>query len=307
MATSEMPEPGPVPDLAAAKPEAPAVAPAPTEAKVEAPTRSQLTFPDAPDQLIALWNRRRRPMAFGRGEGLPPPDVDLKPLMTARIPDDEPPPEGRLTLHGKKLREMRIELAGKPELAALNAILIAHLRKARQSRHAAALFNRIWQEEGEALAAELPGRWLISSIITFGDHGATEAQRRIGLAMNVFFSLIKLYEFERCHSRFGPGTPFPLRRPRGRRLPLGMPVFALVDGGLHINLLAQLWNEARSEPVAGKLACHLLEQLNADPSNLFRRIELMRAAKQRGKTPALPTDTADEAPSDPAGPEDGKT
>jgi hypothetical protein len=300
MATSEMPEPGPPPDPAAA----PAAERGPAEAEVAAPDSPKLTFPDAPDGLIAVWNRRRRPMAFGPGEGLPPLDADLKALMAARIPHDEPPPDGPQTLHGKKLREMRIELAGKPELAALNAILIAHLRKARRPRHAAGLFNRIWQEEGEALAAELPGRWLISSIITFGDHGATEAQRRIGLAMNVFFSLMKLYEFERCHSRVGPETPFSLRRPRGRRLPLGMPVFALVDGGLHINLMAQLWNEARAEPVAGRLACHLLDQLNADPSNLFRRIELMRAAKQRLRAPipaAEQAAPADQAPSDPDG------
>jgi hypothetical protein len=34
------------------------------------------------------------------------------------------------------------------------------------------------------------------------------------------------------------------------------------------------------EPVAGPLACHLLDRLNADPRTLFRRIRLMREARQ---------------------------
>ena len=40
--------------------------------------------------------------------------------------------------------------------------------------------------------------------------------------------------------------------------------------GLDINLMAQIWNEARKDPVAGPLACHLLQRLNQDPGNLFR-------------------------------------
>ena len=33
---------------------------------------------------------------------------------------------------------------------------------------------------------------------------------------------------------------------------------------------------ARAEPVAGRIACHLLQLLNDDPRTLFRRIGLMR-------------------------------
>lgn len=256
------------------------------------------TYPDAPDSLIELWMARRKRMAFGPGEGLPPLTVDLAPLLKSRIPRNEPVPEGRLSLHRQKLIAIRAELAGKSELAALNAILISHLRKNSYPRSAPQLFRRIWTEVGPALMPQLPGRWLISSIITFGDHGETEAQRRIGLSMNVLFSLMKLYEFERFQSGIAPERVFPQRRVGRRRLPLDMPQFALLAGGLDINLLAQLWSEARQEPVAGALACHLLTQLNEDPRNLFRRIGLMRADAHMDRmdtdtlTPASPGTTA---------------
>ncbi|MGL4236988.1 hypothetical protein [Tabrizicola sp.] len=238
------------------------------------------TYPDAPRSLIALWMRRRRRLMIAARDSFPPADLDLKTLLKTRIPQDVPPLEGPQTLHARKLHAMRVELRGRPELAAVNAILIAHLRKRLFPAHTPALFRRIWTETGKTLMHELPGRWLISSAITFGDHGETEAQRRIGLSINVLFSLMKLYEFERLHSGVDPATPFPTRNVRGKRLPLGMPHFNLGSGGLDINLLAQVWNEARKDTVVGPLACHLLQQLNEDPGNLFRRIATMRAGVQ---------------------------
>lgn len=237
------------------------------------------TYPEAPESLIGIWNQRRRRLKLAARDRFPPADLDLAPLLATRIPEAIPPLEGPQTLHAKKLHQMRVELAGQPELAAVNAILIAHLRKRLQPAHAPALFRRIWAEAGPALMPDLPGRWLISSVITFGDHGETEAQRRVGLSINLLFSLMKLYEFERFHSGLDPATPFPNRRIRHRRLPLDMPHFNLGSGGLDINLLAPIWAEARAVPVVGPMACHLLQRLNADPGNLFRRIGMMRAGK----------------------------
>ncbi|MES2336082.1 MAG: hypothetical protein V4551_15585 [Pseudomonadota bacterium] len=237
------------------------------------------TYPDAPDSLIGIWKQRRRRLKLAARDWFPPADLDLTPFLAARIPETIPPLEGPQTLHAKKLHQMRVELAGQRELAALNAILIAHLRKQRHPAHTPALFRRIWAEAGPALMPELPGRWLISSVITFGDHGETEAQRRVGLSINLLFSLMKLYEFERFHSGVDPTAPFPIRRIRRRRLPLGMPHFNLGTGGLDINLLAPIWAEARTVPVVGPMACLLLQRLNTDPGNLFRRIGLMRAAR----------------------------
>lgn len=238
------------------------------------------TYPGAPESLVEIWKQRRRRLKLAARDWFPPADLDLEALLATRIPDGIPPLEGPQTLHAKKLHQMRVELAGRPELAAVNAILIAHLRKQRFPAHAPALFRRIWAEAGPRLMPDLPGRWLISSAITFGDHGETEAQRRVGLSINVLFSLMKLYEFERLHSGLPAETPFPPRRIRHRRLPLDMPHFNLASGGLDINLLAQIWGEARAVPVVGPLACHLLQRLNEDPGSLFRRIGMMRAGKQ---------------------------
>ncbi|MCB6177364.1 hypothetical protein LHP98_04375 [Rhodobacter sp. Har01] len=233
------------------------------------------TYPDVPDFLIETWNLRRRALSAGRGEALPGLDVDLDALAGTPVPPSEDPPP-RMSPHARKRFDIRRELAGHSELAALNGLLIAHLRKARFPRRAPHLFRRIWQHKADALLAELPPRWLISSVITFGDHGETEDQRRIGLAMNVFFSLMKLYEFERLHSGQRPDQMFSARRVARVPLPLGMPGFSLLSGGLDVNLLAQIWSLAKDEPVAGRIACKLLDMLNEDPGTLFRRIALMR-------------------------------
>jgi hypothetical protein len=264
-----------------------------------APDEPVETFSDAPDSLIAIWKQRRQRLKLSPRDWFPAVDVDLLPLLETRIPETIPPLEGKQTLHAKKLHQMRIELAGKPELAALNAILIAHLRKRAFPSHTPALFRRIWAETGPQLMPDLPGRWLISSVITFGDFGATEAERRVGLSINVLFSLMKLYEFERFRSGLSAETPFPNRTVRKPRLPLDMPNFHLAAGGLDINLLAQIWGEARKVPIVGPLACHLLQRLNEDPGNLFRRIGIMRAGKhlahmERAVERQAQTDTAAE-------------
>ncbi len=245
----------------------------------EPPAPSGPTYPGAPDSLIGLWNQRRRALDLAPGEALPPLDTDLAVLKAVRVPEGEALARPA-SAHAIKRHEVRRDLAGFTELAALNALLIAHLRKKRFPRHAPRLFRRIWQEEADHLLEELPPRWLISSLVTFGDHGWNEAQRRVGLSMNVLFSLMKLYEFERLYTGLPPDRPHPVRRAPGMALPLDMPSFSLLSGGLDVNLLAPLWDMARADPVAGRIACHLLQRLNDDPRGLFHRIGQMREALQ---------------------------
>lgn len=251
-----------------------------------------LTYPGAPETLIALWDKRRGRLGFADGEALPAPDADLAALARTVAAAAEPLPKGA-SGHATKAHALRLELQGYSELAVLHAVLVSHLRKRRQPRVAAPLFLRIWAEHGPQLITELPPRWLISAAITFGDHGTTPAQRLLGHELNVLFSLMKLYEFERLHSGQTPDAPFRRKRV-GAPLPMGMEPFALATGGLDINLLAPIWARAVKVPVLGPLACHLLERLNAEPGGVFRRIGVMRAelaAKRAAKRMGKPAET----------------
>lgn len=239
-----------------------------------------LTYPDAPDGVIDRWNGRRGPVEYGKGEALPPLDIDLQALAHQIVPEGEVQADGPISHYKRKLWQLRRELEGKSELAVLNANLIVHLRRATFPDHAPALFRRLWAEQGNVLMQELSTRWLISSVITFGDFGETEAQRRIGLSLNVLFSLMKLYEFERMGSGLGPDELFRQKRKRGSRLPLGMLDFGLDGGGLDYNLLAPIWQAALDDLVVGPLACLLLDRLNADDSTLFRRLQRMRDGRR---------------------------
>jgi hypothetical protein len=247
-------------------------------------TPPELTYPGGGESVIARWMERRGPVVYGKGDALPGLDVDLAALAATIIPLEETKPAGRVSPYRRKLWDLRRNLAGTSELALLNAMLIVHLRREFYPEHVPALFLRIWKEHGRELMVTLSGRWLISSVITFGDIGETETQRRIGLALNVLFSTMKLYEVERNFSGFPSSALF--RRPRmaSHVLPLGMSRFGFRRGGLDYNLLAPIWKDARAEPVVGPLACHLLDRLNADPSNIFRRIRRMSTVHQPAQT-----------------------
>ncbi len=258
----------------------------PQTAGPQSPGTPAVTYPGAPETVIARWMTRRIPVRYGRGESLPPADFDLVPLVTEIVPPDEPRPVGRLSPYRRKFWQLQREFAGLSELALLNADLIVNLRREAWPEHAPALFVRLWREQGAALIQTLPGRWLISSVITFGDFGETEAQRRIGLALNVLFSTMKLYETERTFSGFPPTAVFRRTRMCSHKLPLGMSPFGFHRGGLDFNLLAPIWKDALAEPTVGPLACHLLDRLNADPGNVFRRIRQMSTVRRVPLEPA---------------------
>lgn len=238
------------------------------------------TYPHAPQSLIALWERRRFVLTFAEGEALPPPDYDLAAMVNRTCPAaPESLPKGS-SGNAQKILELQRDLAGKSELALLHGLLISHLRKRGFPDHTPALFHRIWREHSDHLLATLSTRWLISALITFGDHGETAEQQALGREMAMMFSLMKLYEFERLHAGITPDQAFPIRGRAKADLPLEMPLFSLATGGLDINLLAPLWQRAQGVPVAGPLACLLLERLNNDPGTMFRRLAAMRSKRQ---------------------------
>lgn len=241
---------------------------------------SDPTYPGGAEALIAHWEIRRAPVKASAGEALPDLTVDLLALTTVLI--EKTPATLALPASGfaKKRHALAIDLAGHSELALLNALVIAHLRKRDYPSHAPALFRKIWSEHGDTLLATLPTRWLISSAITFADHGPTEADRRVAQSLNILFSVMKIYEFERQFSGTGAGVAFGIDKRLKEPLPLGMPDFSLASGGLDINLLAPIWKAAIGAPTISPLACHLLESLNSDPQTIFRRLNTMRHMKR---------------------------
>lgn len=253
----------------------PSAAPvSPQQAQGDSP--GETTFDGGLNAVVSLWQRRRRAMIYAADEALAPLDVDLAALAVTGMVVEPLPPGTRLTGYAAKRAEVAGTLAGKSELALLNGLLIANLRKRRWPTHAPALFQRIWVEQGAALLAELDTRWLISSAITFSDHGVNERQRRTGQALAVLFSLMKLYEYERLYAGQYPDVAFASTKRVVAPLPMGMEPFSLTSGGLDVNLIAPIWEEARRDTVIAPLARHLLQVLDGDSGNLFRRLKLMR-------------------------------
>jgi hypothetical protein len=238
------------------------------------------TFPGGIGALMPRYQKRR---ALLTGEDLPPPDVDLAALKAQSLPPQiTPRPEG-LTRTQKKRHALLGELQGHSELALLHGLLIAHLRKHTYPEGAPALFRRLWAEEESWLLETLPTRWLISAVITFAEHGKTEADRNLAARMNIFFSLMKIYEAERAFSGRPPQEPFKVKDRNKDPLPMGMADFSVLGGDLEAHLLAPLWRDAGHAPAIGNLVRHLLDLLNRDDGTVFRRFAKMRDAAKKSR------------------------
>lgn len=230
------------------------------------------TYQGGYDALLKRIEGRTAPLEYAKGEALPALDEDLTPLRTQEaIPVK---PQNGSTFAVKRWRLMR-EFESQPEILALHGLVIANLRKDGFPEHTPALFQKLWAEHGEFFLRRLPLRWLVSAIMTFGDHGANESQRQTGRSLSLLFSMMKLYEFERLYSGKPPEMAFSTDHKYGADLPLGIPAYSLKGGGLDAAVLGRIWKEAGDDPVIEPLAKHLLEAINSDPGTLFRRLQVM--------------------------------
>ncbi|WP_417205120.1 glycosyltransferase family 2 protein [Antarctobacter sp.] len=251
------------------------------------------TYSGGIQAVIAQYEARRAPLP--RDHGLPPADTDLTALANQTVDDpDKGPfaPPFADNLH-RKTYQLRKELQGHSELTVLHGLTISHLRKRSFPGHAPLLFQRLWAEQGAHLLDQLDARWMVSAVTTFGDHGTTSVQRSTGLALTTLFGMMKLYESERLYSGKPPDKPFPVTDRLRAKLPLQMDAYALVGGGLDVNLIARLWQEAEGDAVIQPLAHHLLDLLIHDPGGVFRRLSIMSARKaRRDKSEAEANNTA---------------
>lgn len=232
------------------------------------------TFDGGLAAMLERYDARRAPFDPAAVD-LPALDVDLATLAARPVTDDDLVLRNRSRWSRKRAQIAR-EFVGKSQLALLNALLISNLRKSAAPDTAAALFQRLWHEQHVHLIEQLDLRWKVSSVITFADHGTTDVQRQVGQALRMLFSMMKLYEFERLYSRVPPDKPYPARGRVETALPMEMDDFSIRKGGLDVNILAPVWELALNDPVIAPLADHLMQELNHDPSTIFRRFRKMR-------------------------------
>lgn len=237
-------------------------------------------YPAGMAGILKQMNARRAPLGFAKNEVLPPLDCDLDKLAksTVSVPDQS---TRSLSDNARKSWEIAKELHGQNALLHLNGLLISHLRKRSQPAHTADLFVRLWAEQSDLLIREMDLRWKVSSLTTFGDHGKTPAQRSAGLGLSTLFGAMKLYESERLFSGRDADRPFTLDGRATGPLPLQMNAFSLADGGLDVNMIGRLWEEADADPVIRPLAHDMLQKLIDDPRTVFRRMQRLRARKLR--------------------------
>ncbi len=239
------------------------------------------SYPGGFDAILTQMEGRRDPLTYAPGEALPPLDIDFEPLKTQRVDGRAPRVAGSQSTYARKLRDLSQEFDGLPELLLLHGLLIAHLRRRSAPDHTAALFLRLWTEEPQWLLTRLDPRWLVSAITTFGDHGASDVQRRIGQSLSLMFGMMKLYETERLYAGAAPDQPFDWSKQAPVRLALQMDPYAIGGGGLDVNMLGRLWQDGQSDPVIAPLAGHLLDLLIRDEATVFSRLRRMR--RQRAK------------------------
>lgn len=224
--------------------------------------------------MLARYNARRKPYNPA-AVALPPLDTDLA-ALAAEIVTGENLSVQTPTRWARKRARIAKEFPGKSQLALLNALLISNLRKYSTPDHAPALFQRLWREQHVHLIEQLDLRWKVSSVMTFADHGETDVQRQVGQALRMLFSMMKLYEFERLFGGHPPDRPYPVKQRVHTALPLEMEDYSIRKGGLDVNILAPVWELALTDPVIAPLADHLMQELNHDPANIFRRLQKMR-------------------------------
>ena len=241
------------------------------------------TYPGGFDAILTQMEGRRDPLTYEGMEGLPPLEADFAPLKITRVDGRAPSVAGSKSTYGRKLRELSQEFDGLPELLLLHGVLIAHLRRRSAPAHTAALFLRLWAEESDWLLARLDARWMVSAITTFGDHGATETQRRLGQSLSLMFGMMKLYETERLYAPAQPDQPFAWAKRPQVPLAMQMDAYALGGGGLDVNMLGRLWQDTGSDPVIGPLARRLLDLLIHDDRTVFRRLRLMRQQREKAQ------------------------
>lgn len=233
----------------------------------------------SPLTSMASFAVDRLPRQHALENHLPPLTCDLN-LLKAVIegPTSHDPKTPRSDMANHRLR-LRNEFQGAPEICFVNALCIAYLRRRTpHTKHAQALFMRLWEEEGTFLTQHSQTRWLLSTLGTFMDHGQNAGQRMIGAAGITFGNTVKLYEWERVAHGLLPNSPYTEQQltPDLEALP-GAGRISIGRGDIARNTLAYLTDLSLRDPVAGPVLLALLLRIQ-EGTTVFTRLDNAKRA-----------------------------
>lgn len=246
------------------------------------PTESRAPLLDVSDfmkqqGLSALVDktRFRFPRQREQRDLMPPPQsfstLDARGRIT---PQAERVADGSRRAMENQFLLLQKTFAGRPEILLWHALAISYLR--RETPHTAkarALFFKIWDEQAEWMASTLNGRWLISALQTFADHGRTPAEVRCGAVGYVYGSFVKIYECEIASAYDRKEAP---ARFRGGAIP-GLFEFQPGDDIL-FNLNTFAISQGLDAGPAGYALAGLVSQVKTSES-LFRRVDDLAAGR----------------------------
>lgn len=172
---------------------------------------------------------------------------------------------------------------GRSELLLLHALCISYLRRTTQLREKALFtFRMIWEFETDFLLENLTGRWIISALQTFHDHGLTEGEKLAGAAGFLYGNLIKIYETERNTLNEKPIEKLSPRNFKNKTVP-EFRSFVPGDDVL-ININAFVYGTATRGGLARPSLMRLLEIVHQSRA-IFSRIDSYRVVDQFAEHP----------------------
>jgi hypothetical protein len=240
--------------------------------------------PDAPGpQVWDLWPAffdQRDVRIEAAADALPAQDVPLAAFATAvtggRRGATWAGREANLIRHFRKLQP---EFADQSRLAHLLGSVIVVLRRAPDCTEAVALFNAITEGYAPQLAREMKLRWLVSVCDSFADHGASQAQRAMGIAGSLLANTLKLTETERKIYDIPRPWPPKARWGKGGALFDGMISYWVEKGEMIDLMTARLEAVCAGDPQAGPFTREILARAHRH-NTVYRRL-----VSQAGKTP----------------------
>ena len=219
----------------------------------------------------------RYPLQHKATNVLPPSDFSI-PEQLARIVarPEGPRPEERRSFHRQK-EILEHAFADRPELLVTLGLAISYLRRfTPHEAHARTIFFRIVDEALDEVMPLLNTRWLISVLLTFADHGRTEAERANGLIGYILGATVIGYESERTYWRKLPDLVGRVADRRRRHFDIqGAYPVDFGDNAHLSDLAAYCYRHAIKDDLTGRLLERLLETLR-DGDTVFSRADRIR-------------------------------